>query len=608
MIEGKTPKQIEKVRILDPACGSGSFLLGAYQYLIDYHVKYYREHPKQARALYYDPYYKLNPEDISLPIQEKARILKNNLFGVDKDPQAVEITMMSLYLKAIEGERGFLPMRQHLLPPLTYNIVCGNSLVGYDMFEGRLFEDGTKEEINPFDWDSKAAGFGEIMETGGFDAVIGNPPYVRQELLGSLKDYFQTHYKVYHGTADLYAYFIERGISLLRNNGYFSYIVANKWMRANYGEPLRKWLKEQNIEEVVDFGDLPVFETATTYPCILRVRKSAPAKTFRVAQVKSLVFEDLSAYVDEQAYTVSKAALTEKGWSLTDETSQALLDKLMAAGIPLKEYVKGKILYGIKTGLNEAFVIDGETKARLIAEDPRSAELIKPFLLGRDVKRYEQPVSERFLIFTRRGIDVKEYPAIHEHLSSFREQLTPKPKDFIGDAWKGRKPGSYKWYEIQDAVDYYEEFERPKIIYPNICKKPEFTLDVEGLYTNQKCFIISLPDKYLLGLLNSSLIFYLFRCLLPKLRGEFYEPSYVFLKEFPIRTINPDNPSDKTAHDRLVSLVDRMCELHKKKQATPASSERDRIEREIAVTDEKIDEIVYDLYGITEAERKIIET
>lgn len=618
VIEGKTPRQIERIKILDPACGSGSFLLGAYQYLIDYHLRYFREHPKEAQTLHLFPYYKMNPEDLTLPLHTKARILKNNIFGVDIDPQAVEITMMSLYLKALEGERGLLPRKQHLLPPLGNNIKCGNSLIGYDIFEqGSLFDDETKSRINPFDWESKTAGFGEIMENGGFGCVIGNPPYVRQEMFSEFKDYFQGHYEVYYGTADLYAYFIEKGISLLKKGGLFSYIVANKWMRANYGKPLRIWMKDKQIEEIVDFGDLPVFETATTYPCVLRIRKGEamprPKKasrrvvpTFRAIRVKTLDFKNLHDYVDNNCYEVSMASLKESGWSLSGGVEEALLSKIRAAGIPLGEYVKENIFRGILTGLNEAFVIDANVKERLIKEDPRSAELIKPFLLGREIKRYDEPDSKSYLIFPRRGVDIKQYPAIERYLLQFKRKLAPKPIDWKSGEWPGRKPGTYKWYEIQDTIDYYAEFEKPKIIYPNICKKPEFTFDESGLYTNQKCFIIPLPDKYLLGILNSSVVFFLFRSVLPKLRGDFYEPSYIYFKEFPIRSIDFKKPSEKTIHDKLVSLVDRMLELHKKKNSLPPSAEREKIEREIAVTDEKIDEIVYDLYGITEEERKII--
>src|SRR4030066_1736277 len=440
IIEGKTPRQIEKIKILDPACGSGSFLLGAYKYLIDYHLKYYREHPKEAQTLHLFPYWKMSPEEFTLPIHEKAKILRNNIFGVDIDPQATEITMMSLYLKALEGERGLLPKKQHLLPPLSNNIKCGNSLISYDIFdslfssvipaskarresfpqkdsgqagmtEKKKWDDETKSRINPFDWYSKSAGFGEIMNPsqspldnggskGGFDVVIGNPPYVRQEMLGEFKDYFQKHYEVYHGVADLYAYFIERGISLLKNGGLFSYIVANKWMRANYGEPLRHWLKTQRIEEIIDFGDLRVFETATTYPCIIRIRKetrtiSPLAKggkggfSFLVTKVSTLNFQNLDDYVKDNAFPVVRASLNDKGWSLVDEQSQALLNKLRNVGIPLGEYAKGKIFRGVLTGLNEAFGMDKNTKDRLIAEDPKSTELIKPFLIGRDIKRYQ---------------------------------------------------------------------------------------------------------------------------------------------------------------------------------------------------------------------------
>ncbi|MBI3592931.1 MAG: Eco57I restriction-modification methylase domain-containing protein, partial [Nitrospirae bacterium] len=445
---------------------------------------------------------------------------RNNIFGVDIDPQAVEITMMSLYLKALEGERGMLPKKQHLLPPLSNNIKCGNSLIGYDILdapllslraEGEAISDETKSRINPFDWDSKSVGFGDIMANGGFDVIIGNPPYVRQEMIGEFKDYFQKHYEVYQGTADLYTYFIEKGVSLLKTNGLFSYIVANKWMRANYGEPLRRWMKKQRIEEITDFGDLPVFETATTYPCIVRIKKGViPAKagiqSFSATHVKTLAFNNLTDYVSENSFAIEKSSLDDKGWSLVNKQSQNLLNKLRKAGSPLGEYVKGKIFYGIKTGLNEAFVIDEETKNRLIKEISKSKEMIKPFLLGRDVKRYESPQSERYLILIPKGwtrsqmshsresgnprntgFRVKHgmtesgawkwfsenYPSIAAHLESHTEK-----------ARKRYDKGEY-WWELR-TCDYYEEFEKPKIIVPAIVKSASYAFDREGFYSNDK--------------------------------------------------------------------------------------------------------------------------
>lgn len=621
VIEGKTPKQIENIKILDPACGSGSFLLGAYQYLIDYHLDYYRKHPKEAQTQYFDFYHKIGPEDVSLPLRTKAMILRNNIFGVDIDQQAVEITMMSLYLKALEGERGLLPRKQHLLPSLGNNIKCGNSLIGYDILDqGSLFDDETKSRINPFDWNSKSGGFGDIMASGGFDVVIGNPPYVRQESLGEFKDYFQKHYDVYHGTADLYTYFIEKAVSLLKTNGLFSYIVANKWMRANYGEPLRRWMKTQNIEEIIDFGDLPVFETATTYPCIIRICRGGPvwppksgqprriAPTFKTTKVSTLKFQSLTAYVTEHSFPVVRTILDDKGWSLANKQSQALLDKLRSKGMPLGEYVDRKIYRGVTTGFNEAFVIDKETKDRLIQEDPTSAEIIKPFLLGRDIKRYLPPDSNKFLIFTRRSIDIKQYPAIQKHLLSFKDSLMPKPKDWKGDNWKGRKHGSYKWYEIQDTTDYYAEFEKTKLVLPDISLRGNVTFDADFFYCGNTAYIIGSADKYLLGILNSQLIYFIYKGMSSTYRGGYLRFIQQYIQQLPIRPIDFNNPSEKTIHDKLVSLVDRMLDLNKKRASIPPSAEREKTEREIAVTDEKIDVIVYGLYEITDKEKSIIES
>ena len=428
-------------------------------------------------------------------------------------------------------------------------------------------------------------------------------------------------------TADLYTYFIEKGVSLLKTNGLFSYIVANKWMRANYGEPLRRWMKKQRIEEITDFGDLPVFESATTYPCIVRIRKGTAASQFSATQVKTLNFSKLSGYVSENSFAIEKSSLDDKGWSLVNKQSQNLLNKLRKAGSPLGEYVKGKIFYGIKTGLNEAFVIDEETKNRLIKEISKSKEMIKPFLLGRDVKRYESPQSERYLILIPKGwtrsqmshsresgnprntgFRVKHgmtesgawkwfsenYPSIAAHLEPFME--------------KGKKrydKGEY-WWELR-TCDYYEEFEKPKIIVPAIVKSASYAFDREGFYSNDKTTIIPTDDLYLLGILNSKVSDFVMHSIASTKQGGYFEYKPMYISQLPIRTIDFNNPSEKATHDKLVVLVDRMLELHKKKNALPPSAERDKIEREIAITDEKIDEIVYGLYVITEGERKVIE-
>ena len=404
LTEGKTPKEISKLTIVDPACGSGSFLIGAYQYLLDYHKNYYSENGKLSKGKKSDL---LTPEG-NLTTSEKKRILLNNIFGVDLDSNAVEVTKLSLLLKCMEGEtqasisHQLKLINERVLPTLDNNIKSGNSLIDLDFYDGQL-DFGGEKKIKPFNWqrafpevfnievkqgvdirrklknaiDKSAKAEKDFEQTldefrnrvqepemkygnfGGFDCVIGNPPYVRQELLADFKDYFHRKYKVYHGAADLYSYFFERGISLLREGGLFGIIVANKWMRANYGEPLRQWLKEQDIKEIIDFGDLPVFQSATTYPCIFISAKSQkPATALEVTNVKFLPPQPslhfLNEYVSKHQQLLSKSLLESDGWNLAGETEHLLIKKLQSKGVRLIDYVNDRVYYGIKTGLNEA--------------------------------------------------------------------------------------------------------------------------------------------------------------------------------------------------------------------------------------------------------------
>jgi hypothetical protein len=533
---------------------------------------------------------------------------------VDIDPQAVEVTKLSLLLKVLEGESGEILANQlklfheRALPDLSANIRCGNSLIGPDFYDGELpglLDDEDRYRINCFDWKAE---FPEVFAAGGFDAVIGNPPYVRQESLGDFKPYFQGHYRVYDGVADLYAYFIEKGVDLLRPTGYFSYIVANKWLRAGYGRPLRRWMKEQGIEEIVDFGDLPVFTGATIYPCIIRIRKDRPPATFAVTTVGTLQFDSLDAYVEDCCYEIRRDTLEDGGWSLTDEATGNLLKKLHGTGVPLGKYVQNQIYRGVLTGLNEAFVIDAATRERLIGEDPKSAELIKPFLAGRDIKRYQPPTSDHFVIFTRRGIDIKRYPAVESYLKQFKGRLMPRPRDWKGSDWKGRKPGIYQWYEIQDTVDYYAEFEKPKILWPGISAEvTAFTFDESGFYGNDNNQIIITDDRYLLGILNSSLMKLALINICDKVQGGFYRLKISYVSQLPIRPIDFTVPADRERHDRMVALVEEMLALHKQLAAARTDHEQTNIKRRIDAADRQIDRLVYDLYNLTEEEIRILE-
>lgn len=650
VVRGKTPKEVSDITILDPACGSGSFLLGAYQFLLNWHRDWYIEHlvpvikekgatSSEVRALLpparegaqrrgrrgasgqHLPIYKAANgtdsrvrSDWRLTTAERKRILLNNIYGVDIDQQAVEVTKLSLLLKVLEDESEETVSRQltlfaeRALPSLHDNIKCGNSLVGSDIYDNLAVLPGIEERkrINAFDWEREFAG---VMQRGGFDVVIGNPPYVRQETLGhEFKEYAKQHYAVYHGVADLYTYFIEKGVSLLRPGGQFGYIVANKWLRANYGKPLRRWLKERRIEEIVDFGDLPVFQGVTTYPCIIRVSHGKPRETFPVTEVASLDFSDLSEYVRESSFLVRQDDLDEEGWSLVDEQTGALLKKVRGAGVPLGEYVQGKIYRGVLTGLNKAFVIDAETGDRLIAEDPRSAEVIKPFLAGRDVKRYAPLEADKFLILFEKGVSNRkgagyrskwawvenEYPAVAAYLKPFQKA-----------AEKRYDKGDY-WWELR-ACDYYEEFEKPKIIIPAIVKSASYAFDTDGFYSNDKTSIIPTNDLYLLGVLNSKVSDFIIFNISSTKQGGYFEYKPMYVSQIPIRPIDPSDPADVARHDRMVSLVEKMLDLNRRLAGARMGQDKIFISREIEATDARIDALVYELYGLSEEEIALIE-
>jgi hypothetical protein len=485
-------------------------------------------------------------------------------------------------------------------------------LIGPDFYDAgqqeTLFDEEEMRRVNVFDWDDDKKGFRGIMRKGGFDCVIGNPPYVRQELLKEQKGYFKNHYRVYQGTADLCAYFIEKGVSLLRSGGVFSYIVANKWMRANYGKPLRQWLKTKRIEEIVDFGDLPVFQNATTYPCVMRISNGEPSSTFEVTQVETLEFSDLGAYVEEHQYAVNQDGLDDGGWALVDEQTRAVLDKLRKTGVPLGEYVDGKIYYGIKTGLNEAFVIDSSTRDKLITEDPKSAELIKPFLAGRDIKRYQPPCSERYLILIPKGWTNQKSGGVKDAwkwLQNNYSGVASHLKHFSEKAQKRYDKGEY-WWELR-ACDYYAEFEKTKIIYAEIAVKGQFTLDLGCYYSDTTSYITGSDSRYLLGILNSKLWTFLFSCISSEIRGGFYRWKRQYMEILPIRTIDFSNPSEKAQYDKLVALVDNMLELQKKYHDARMDQDKELYERQIRIVDVQIDKLVYDLYGLTEGEIKVVE-
>ncbi len=382
--------------------------------------------------------------------------------------------------------------------------------------------------------------FSEVFqEKDGFDVVIGNPPYVRHEGIKEIKLWLKAEFgSFYRGTADLYTYFYKRGLELLNTKGYLAFIAPNKFMRAAYGVNTRKLLStEATPRVVIDFGDLSVFD-ATTYPAILVVQNGKPKSN---STIKAATFSEkkqihqVNKSLTEIGFPLPVKALTSEGWNLEPPEVLSLMDKLRNAGTPLNDYVEGRFYYGIKTGLNKAFVVDASTREQLLKEDPRSEELIKPWLRGRDIKRWQVEWGGLYVIFTRRGTDIEKYPAIKHYLEQFREDLEPKknPKQK-----KGRKAGSYKWYEIQDNIAYYKEFEQPKIIYPDIAKEPKFTWDENDFFLGNTAYIMPSSEKWLVGFLNSRTVWWFYSNISSTIRGGFVRFIAQYMKQLPIPKVS----------------------------------------------------------------------
>ncbi len=431
--------------------------------------------------------------------------------------------------------------------------------------------------------------FAEVFrEKCGFDVVIANPPYVRQESIKAFKPQLKQAFgNFYCGTADLYTYFYKRGLEILKPAGHLCFIASNKFMRAGYGEKTRVLLAgDATPEIVIDFGDLPIFD-ATTYPSILLIEKAKPeadAKTLAATFTDPSQLERLDEILAAKGFRMPVAALKSEGWTLEQPDVLALMEKLRKAGKPLGEYVEGKFYYGIKTGLNEAFVIDEATRQRLIAEDPKSADLIKPWLRGRDIRKWKAEWAGLYVIFTRRGTNIDHYPAIKRHLDQFRKDLEPKKSE---KAKHGRKPGSYKWFEIQDNIAYFEEFEKPKIIWRHFTTVPEFIYDDAARYSNDKSYILPTDNLALLGILNSRVTNFFIRQISPPVRGGFLEMRIIFMEQLPI-------PS-ATATQKA-PIIERVRAI----LADPGSPAVPRYESEI-------DDLVYKLYGLTKDEIALVE-
>jgi len=524
-------EELAKVRVLDPACGSGAFLIEAFDQL---HAAYADATERLADLRQTGDWWLFDPD---------RTILQQNLFGLDLNEEAVEIARLSIWIKTAQ--------RGKVLADLDHNIRVGNSVVADATLDARAF-----------DWHSA---FPEVFAQGGFDVVIGNPPYVRADHLVPFKGYFASRYRTFHGSADLYVYFFEQGLRVLRPGGYLSFIVTNKWLKAEYAEPLRQYLAECVwVEHVVDMGHArQVFPDADVFPSIVLLRapmanSDPPATLASVIPREGLELDRLAEQVREYSFVVERQALTSEPWLLDSPHAKALMAKVERAGESLAEYLGSEPLRGVMTGYNDAFLLSGAERDALVTSDPATADLFRPYVRGQDIERWVAEWGGRWLLTLRSSSDhpwpwrdagdsaeavfAQTYPALHGHMKAHEDRLRRRTDQ-----------GRY-WWELR-ACSYYDLFERPKILYQEIQYYPAYAFDGRGLYTNNKGFFLPTDDLYLLGVLNSPLMWWHNWRFLAHMKDDALTPAAVRLRQLPIA-----RPTD-TVRERVVQAVGELIDV-----------------------------------------------
>lgn len=634
LLEGKTPAEAAKLRILDPACGSGSFLIGAYQYLLNWHLSQY---VADGSAKHKKELYKGTGDDWRLTTGERKRILLNNIYGVDIDAQAVEVTKLSLSLKMLEGETEQTlgttrqMFQERVLPDLSNNIKCGNSLIGSDFYDGPQAAQLTDEEqyrINAFDWEAE---FPTVMPAGGFDAVIGNPPYVRSINLKESNPVLWNLYRSRYRSAsekewDIYLIFVEKALELLSNNGKLGYILPNKFLNSQVGEQLRAVLSEgQHLERLVHFGAFQIFQNATTYTCLLFLNRSGNNQI------------EVARYVGPVNKAGAVCPLPEgapKLWQISEVPATKLTADVWtfrASGGNLLEKLQqwpglgsvAQIFQGTGTRADKVYLVeergyDGDLiriySVEKDAEYLLEPHYLKPALRGRSIGRYEEVGKDLLLIVPYEIINGKSVLVPPQKLRS----LAPRTLEYLYECKSRldeRENGRFKDQEGWYAYGYprsMTKFDTIKIAMPDVCNRGKCWLEEMSHWLIDTAYgVMPTSDgtdlKYLLGILNSPLLTYFLKETGTALRGGYFRMKTAYLNPFPIRTINFSDPADKKRHDDMVVLVERMLDLHKRLPAVKTSQEKTVLQRQIDGTDKQIDKLVYELYALTGEEIAIVE-
>lgn len=573
LIEGKTPNQISEMKILDPACGSGSFLLRAYQKLLDYHLEYYLSLKKAPKEVYY-----IGKDNVPrLTIREKKRILTNNIFGVDIDVNAVEVTKLSLLLKVLEDEnKDVLEQQQKLfqekvLPNLSYNIKCGNSLIGTDILEQ---EDLTMDEIskiNPFDWEDE---FRDIFNNGGFDVVIGNPPYGYHEIHSEIsKKYLKKKFKSSKGSFEHYFLFYEASLNLLKDNGIHGFIVPVTWISIPSAKSLRKYVLENFALLELNWFNYFVFKNAKVNTLISFIKKAKQYNT----NVKIFDKPNLSKPISIRNYSQNHFIKFDYSINIFEnEADIIILEKILEDSTPLIDVAKPCSGYNpYEKGKGKSPHGGPQTKQTVKDKPYHSNEKLgeewKPEIIGRDLSRYGLEITgERW---------IKYGP----WLAAPRD-----PENFKG---------------IRLLVQEITGGENKRIV---------STYYEDELYYSRDVIPIKVDDKskafLILGILNSNLVTWYHHKRNPKSQKALFPKILVSdLKKIPLpNKINWENLNN-VSENEIVDLVNKMLELNIQLNDIKTPKEKRLLEKQIEVSDKKINQLVYELYDLTDEEIEIIE-
>lgn len=625
IIKDKTPKQIEELTFADISCGSGSFLIGAFEYLLDYHISYYNEHPEQAKKA------KCKFDDESgtwvLSIKQKQKILLNNIYGVDIDLQATEVTQLSLFLKMLEDETTattndmMVLFHETILPNLSNNIMCGNSLIGTEILTTKLDLDlDAERSLNPFDFDKS---FSKVFEKGGFDLIIGNPPYVKEYTERKIFENVREGKleKYYQGKMDLWYFFVCYGIDILKDNGFISYIAPNNWVSNSGASKLRnKIIRDTQILGMYDFKDFMVFKDASIQTMVFNLQKSKAKRKYSFIQQtfigKKLKVIDVKVDLENQSTAVSKinklVIEREKNIDTFLKFNETIYDDILNKIIQKKNFVLDKnkeVAQGIvspqdsvnkkskETLLNKysvgegIFVLsNGEKKGLKLSKD--ELKIIKPYYTTDEIRKYYvRKVNSLWIIYTDSSFKnirvIEKYPNIKSHLDKFKKVIT-----------SDNKP--YGLHRAREEKFFTEE----KIICLRKCTIPTFSYCDFDCYVSQTFNIIRserIDLKYLTGALNSNLIkFWLLKK--GKMQGSLYQVDKEPILQIPIfKTTN------QTQYKAVINCVEQL--INAKKQLEDVTTERDTnyLMQKINNCETILNKTVYQIYEITQDEINIIE-